>query len=381
MDTRKGFRIGSIRGIPIRIHYTFLLVLPFLAYGFGRSFIEAARLAEVPPDRLGGSPWLWGLAVALALFLSVLVHEIAHSLYALAKGGKVRSITLLMIGGVSELIEPPRKPGQEAVMALAGPATSLALGVVAWILWRASRGLGSFDLSFALFHLAELNVLLGAFNLLPAFPMDGGRILRGVLAKRKGQVPATRIAAAVGRVFAVIFGIAGFLTGNFLLFLVAFFVFMGAEAEEREVLARAALGELTVEELMAPQAPSVSASDLVFDAGERMVAEKRLAFPVVEDGRVVGLLSLEDVERVPLAERRAARVRAAMEPAVVLAPGDKVADALRRLAGSRAGHAAVAVEGRLVGTLSRAEIARGLALRELAASQHPRPASGGGAAA
>lgn len=372
MDTRQGFRIGSIRGIPIRIHYTFLLVLPFLAYGFGRSFIEAAKLAEVPPDRLSGSPWLWGLAVALALFLSVLVHEIAHSLYALSKGGKVRSITLLMIGGVSELVEPPRTPGQEAVMALAGPAASLAIGVVAWLLWRATKGLGSFDLSFALFHLAELNVLLGAFNLLPAFPMDGGRILRGLLARRKGPVSATRIAAAVGRVFAVIFGIAGFLTGNFLLFLVAFFVYMGAAAEEREVLARAALGELTVAELMAPQAVSVPAADLVFDAGERMLAEKRLAFPVVEDGRVVGLISLEDVERVPFEERRATRVRAAMEPAVLLAPDDKVADALRRLAGSRAGHAAVVAEGRLVGTLSRSDIARGLQLRELAASQHPR---------
>jgi len=372
MDTRQGFRIGSIRGIPIRIHYTFLLVLPFLAYGFGRSFIEAAKLAEVPPDRLSGSPWIWGLAVALALFLSVLVHEIAHSLYALSKGGKVRSITLLMIGGVSELVEPPRTPGQEAVMALAGPAASLAIGVVAWLLWRATKGLGSFDLSFALFHLAELNVLLGAFNLLPAFPMDGGRILRGLLARRKGPVSATRIAAAVGRVFAVIFGIAGFLTGNFLLFLVAFFVYMGAAAEEREVLARAALGELTVAELMAPQAVSVPAADLVFDAGERMLAEKRLAFPVVEDGRVVGLISLEDVERVPFEERRATRVRAAMEPAVLLAPDDKVADALRRLAGSRAGHAAVVAEGRLVGTLSRSDIARGLQLRELAASQHPR---------
>jgi len=98
MNTRHGFQIGTIRGIPIRIHYTFLIVLPFLAYVFGQNFVGAARLAGVSADRLSGPPWLWGLFVALVLFGSVLIHELAHSLYALAHGGKVQSITLLMLG-------------------------------------------------------------------------------------------------------------------------------------------------------------------------------------------------------------------------------------------------------------------------------------------
>src|SRR5262245_17295929 len=98
-----GFRIGTIRGIPIRVHFTFLLVLPLLAFGFARSFRAAAGLADVPPEQLSGRPWVWGLGVAIALFASVLVHELAHSLYALRKGGRVRGITLLMIGGVSQL--------------------------------------------------------------------------------------------------------------------------------------------------------------------------------------------------------------------------------------------------------------------------------------
>src|SRR5690348_15176619 len=100
-----GFKIATIRGIPIRIHITFLLVLPLLAFGFSRAFREAARLAEVPPAQLGGSPVVWGFGMALALFVSVLLHELAHSLYALKKGGRVRDITLLMIGGVSQISE------------------------------------------------------------------------------------------------------------------------------------------------------------------------------------------------------------------------------------------------------------------------------------
>jgi Zn-dependent protease/CBS domain-containing protein len=374
MDTRQGFQIGTIRGIPIRIHYTFLLVLPFLAYGFGSSFAAAARLAGVPHERLAGSPWLWGLGITLALFVSVLVHELAHSFYTLAVGGAVRSITLLMIGGVSEIVEPPRKPMQEAAMAFVGPATSVAIGAAFYALSRATRGLGSFNLTFALFYLAQLNLFLGAFNLLPAFPMDGGRVLRGFLARRRGMVRATQIAAAVGRAFALLFAIVGFLTTNFLLLIIGFFVFVGAEGEQREVLTRALLGELRVAELLVPQASSVAPADTLYEVGERMLREKRLVFPVEEDGRVVGLVTLEDVERSPLPQRRVTPTAQAMRPAVTLAPEDRVADALRMLAGQRATCAVVVGGGRLLGTLSQLDIARGLKLRELEVSQHPRPA-------
>lgn len=373
MNTRNGFQIGTIRGIPIRIHYTFLLVLPFLAYLFGQNFVGAARLANVPSDRLSGPPWLWGLLVALALFASVLVHELAHSLYALSHGGKVRSITLLMIGGISELTDPPKRPAEEAWMALAGPATSLAIGVVFLALSWASRGLGSFDARFALFYLAELNLLLGAFNLLPAFPMDGGRILRGLLARSRGPVRATQIAGGVGKLFAILFAIWGFATGNYLLILVAFFVYVGAEGEQHAVLARAVLGELRVQELMAALPEAVSSADTVFDVGERMLREKRLSFPVTEDGRVLGAVTYAMVERVPLERRRQTPVSAAMVPAATVGPTDQVSDALRLFSDGRTTSLAVVDGDRLVGTLSQDDVARGLRLQELAASQHPRP--------
>src|SRR5512138_1132756 len=214
-------RIGTIRGIPIRIHVTFLVVLPLLAWGFGRVFSEAARLAGIPPSELRGPPILWGLVVALALFASVLVHELAHSLYALRPGGRVRDITLLMIGGVSQISEPPRTGRGEAMMALVGPLTSLVLGGAFYLVWRAIAATSQFDLAFATFHLFYLNVTLGVFNLLPAFPMDGGRVLRGVLADRVGLLRATEIAAMAGKAFAVLFAIAGFFSLNLLLMAVA----------------------------------------------------------------------------------------------------------------------------------------------------------------
>jgi Zn-dependent protease len=276
VNPRQGFQIGTVRGIPIRIHFSFLLILPFLAYLFSQSFVEAARLAGVPPAQLSGAPWMWGLLVALALFASVLLHELAHSLYALAHGGKVRSITLLMIGGISELTEAPRRPAEEAWMALAGPATSLLAGGAFYLLLVVTRGRVGFDVRFALYYLAQLNVVLGLFNLLPAFPLDGGRILRALLSRRHGPVRATQVAVAVGKAIAVLLGLAGLASGNFLLAIIAFFVFVGAQAEQHAVLVRAILGELRVRELMSSEPVSVAPEDDLFGIGERMLREAAL---------------------------------------------------------------------------------------------------------
>jgi Zn-dependent protease/CBS domain-containing protein len=365
-------RIGSVRGIPIRIHFTFLLVLPLLALGFGRVFTEAARMAEVPAAELRGSPLLWGLLVAVALFLSVLVHELAHSLYALRKGGRVRDITLLMIGGVSQIAEPPRGGRNEAVMALVGPLASLALGGIFFLAWRALATTGSFSLGFVAFHLMYLNVVLGLFNLLPAFPMDGGRILRGVLAERRGLVGATRIAAAAGKVFAILFAIVGFLSVNLILVAVAFFVYVGAEAESRGVLVKTLLGQVRVRDLVVARTAGVEASAPVFDAAERMLRERRVALPVVEGGAVLGVVGPEDVNRVPPAERARTRVAEVVRRVAPVEGGAEAAKALRAFAEARTSVVPVVEGGVLVGTLSQGEIMRALQLGELEATQHPR---------
>jgi Zn-dependent protease/CBS domain-containing protein len=364
-------RIGSVRGIPIRIHVTFLIVLPFLALGFGRVYTEAARMAEVPAERLSGSPFLWGLVVAVALFASVLVHELAHSLYALRAGGRVRDITLLMIGGVSQISEPPRTGRQEALMALVGPLTSLVLGGAFYLLYRAIADTALFDVKFAVFHLCYLNVALGLFNLLPAFPMDGGRVLRGVLAERWGLLRATRVAAGAGKAFAILFAILGFLAVNLLLMVIGFFVYVGAEAENRSVLVKALLGHIRVRDLVGSRPPPVDSATPVFEVGERMLRERRTSFPVVEGGGVVGIVGLEDVRRVPTPERERVRVADVVRRVAAVDANDEAAKALRAFAEARTPVVPVVDAGTYVGVLSQTDVARGLQLSELEATQHP----------
>lgn len=306
-----GFKIGSIRGIPIRIHFTFLLILPLLAFAFSRAFREAARMADVPPSQLG-SPLLWGLGLALALFVSVLLHELAHSLYALRKGGQVRDITLMMVGGVSQISRMPREAKHEAMMAFAGPLLSIVLGLLLFGVHALVADTPSFQLRFALFYLAGLNVLLGFFNLLPAFPMDGGRILRALLSRRIGLVKATRIAAFVGKAFAVLFGIWGIASMNVLLMLIAVFVFMGAESERRAVLVKAMIGRLRVRDVMAAReladVPVISPEDDAATALQIMNEANAPQLAVVaEDGTRLGSIGREDILRgLQLGEQRGA---------------------------------------------------------------------------
>jgi Zn-dependent protease/predicted transcriptional regulator len=359
-----GFRIATIRGIPIRIHFTFLLVLPFIAYGFARAFRAAAAMANVPREELIGSPLAWGLAMAIALFLSVLIHELAHSLYAVRKGGRVRDITLLMIGGVSQISEPPREARQEAWMALVGPVVSLALGGVLYLFHQVA-GAASFNLRFALFYLGSLNIFLGLFNLLPAFPMDGGRILRSVLTGRMGLIRATDVAARVGKGFAILFAIWGFLSFNMLLLLIAFFVYLGAEGETRAVVVKALLGRLRVRDLMTGPVFALPSGLSVQEAAEQMLRERRLAFAVTADGEPVGLITLEGIRAVPPDRRALLSVRDIAVQTPPLSPADEAGKALRIMGETDVPELAVCQDGRLVGTISRDDIVRGLKLVEL----------------
>lgn len=367
-----GFRIATIRGIPIRIHFTFLLVLPLIAYGFGRAFISAADLADVPAQQLSGSPWLWGLGVALTLFISVVIHELAHSLYAIRTGGKVRDITLLMIGGVSQISEPPKEMRQEAVMALVGPLVSLGLGAVLYAL-HVLAGQASFNFQFALFYLAGLNLFLGVFNLIPAFPMDGGRILRSALATRIGLLRATHIASRVGKAFAVLFALAGLFTLNMILLLIAFFVWVGAEAETRAVVVKALLGRLRIQDVMKSQVVSVPADMSVLEAAERMLQERTVTYAVTVDGHSGGLLTLDAIQKVPLERRGVTLAGDIAVQTPPLSPTEEAVTALKVMSENDASQVAVVEEGHVIGTVSREDIVRALKLTELESTQRPEP--------
>jgi Zn-dependent protease len=363
MQSRRGaFQVGSFRGIPIRIHYSLILVMPLLALMFGGVVRRAAQVAEVPAELLGGSSILWGLGVAVGLFASVLVHELAHVIYALRTGGKVQGITLMIVGGVSEVTELPQRSRDEALMALVGPLTSMALGGVlfaaAWLLPDTS----SFSPRFALTYLASLNLFLGFFNLVPAFPMDGGRILRGVLAGRMGMVRATRVAAVVGKGFAFLFFAVGLFTFNPFLAFIGFLVFTGAQGESRQVLLRSVLEKLRVEQVMSPRFHGVEVDTPLEEALGDLRRARRLALPATENDKPLGWVVLGDVMQVPELERPGRVVREHVRLAVVVTPGQDAWSAMQRMVEAQPPLLLVLEEGRLVGTVDANDFNAAVAL-------------------
>ena len=215
------YRIAKLAGIPIRVHITLLIFLPVIV----------GQLAKA----MGVQSFTWGLVAAVGLFASVALHELGHSLVAIKKGCRVRDILLLPIGGVAQLDALPTRPRDEFQIAVAGPAVSLALAVAFWFAARMALIFHAVHPAVVLATLAGINLMLVLFNLLPSFPMDGGRIFRAWITPKLGRLNATRIAAKIGRFMAFAFGLYGFFTWNIFLIAIAFFIHQAAGAEYRQV--------------------------------------------------------------------------------------------------------------------------------------------------
>ncbi|MBU1693938.1 MAG: site-2 protease family protein [Verrucomicrobia bacterium] len=214
------FKIARVWGIPISVHVTLVIVLPIIALSIARGT---------------GISFLWGLAGAVGFFASVVLHELGHSLVALRKGCRVREIMLLPIGGVAQLDRMPTRPLDEFHVAIAGPVVSLGLYVAGRLLASLAAGIGLHSAARVLAILSSVNLMLALFNLLPSFPMDGGRIFRAWLTPKLGRLLATQIASGVGRFMALVFGIIALFQFNPFLLLIALFIYQAAGAEYRMV--------------------------------------------------------------------------------------------------------------------------------------------------
>ncbi|MDD1712716.1 MAG: CBS domain-containing protein [Methanoregulaceae archaeon] len=371
-------KIGSLFRIPILIHWTFLLVIPLFAWiigvQIGLTTELIASLYKVTIDTSviasGYMPYILGTVVAIGLFIGVLIHEIAHSLVALKNGIRINSITLLFFGGISSMEEGTPDPKVELPLALVGPLASLAIGLVCIPLVYGAGFLitdpgmeGVFV--FTIGYLGLLNILLFAFNLIPAFPMDGGRVLRAFLAQRMPLPRATQIAANVGKIFAVIFGIIGLVFLNFILIIIALFIYLGASQESTAVKYSFLLKDVTVGDIMSRDLMSVLPTMPVRDMISHMYSSKHLGFPVIENGVLIGMVTLNDVHRVPPLDRDAMQVRDIMTRNVIsLPPGAPVIDALRIMSGQDIGRIPVVDEGRVAGIVTRNDILKVIELRE-----------------
>jgi Zn-dependent protease/predicted transcriptional regulator len=348
---RWSWRLARIAGIDVRVHATFLLLLAWVGLEtFRRDGVQSA---------------LGALGFVALVFGVVVLHEYGHALAARRYGIGTRDITLLPIGGVARLERMPRDPRQELVVALAGPAVNVVLALLLWGFLAATGGVETIDalaptddrfFSRTLAaQLLRVNVWLAGFNLVPAFPMDGGRVLRALLAMRSGDhATATAHAARVGRFLALVGAVVGLLwLQSPMLVLVALFVWLSAAGEASAVQEQSALAGVPLEEVMVTDVRTLAPHDPLARAVELILAGFQQDFPVVEDGQVVGVLTRRDLLRV-LAERgEQASVGASMRRDFQLAtPDEPVEEALARLQASGS-HAIPVVRGRqLLGMLT-----------------------------
>jgi Zn-dependent protease/CBS domain-containing protein len=351
-------------GIPIKLHITFLLVLPLFAYLFAINPQPFGFKGVEPPI----VRYVLSTLAAILLFASVLLHELAHSYLAKRYGVNIESITLFLFGGISAMEEMPRKPGQEATMAFAGPFTSLIIGSICLFIYRffifPNPALSKNPAYFILWILGLMNIVLGIFNLLPAFPMDGGRVLRSFYARKMSYVKATQSAASVGKFFAFLMAIFGILSGNLWFPLIALFIYVGASEEERSVQVEFALEKILVEDIMTRDVVTVSPSMKVEDLIQFMFEKKHMGYPVMEGSNLKGVVTFTDIEHIPYAERPTDLVSDIMTRNVISVPPNAQASvALKLILSKNIGRIMVVDKGSLVGILSRTDLIRTLRLR------------------
>jgi Zn-dependent protease/CBS domain-containing protein len=363
----RGFRIGSAFDIPVRLNWSFLVVLPFFAAFIAwditalTEIINQVFATAIDPAQLsqGALPLALGLASALGLFAGVLLHEFGHSLVALRYGYEIESITLWLLGGVASFEEFPENWRHELVIAVAGPVVSVLVGVGSYAVFLGLPA-GLDPARFVFGYLAVLNVVLAVFNLLPAFPMDGGRILRALLARNQSRAQATQQAAAVGKAFAFGLALLG-LFANFFLILLAFFIYIAASSEAQQTSLKAAFEGVTVRDVMTPadRLMTVDRDASVADLLNRMFEERHTGYPVVHNGALVGMVTLDDASDIKEVERDAYRVEDVMDTEVpTIGPGADAMEAFERMQEHGVGRLPVVDDGDIVGIISRTDLMR-----------------------
>jgi Zn-dependent protease/CBS domain-containing protein len=362
----RGIRIGSAFGIPIKLDLTFLIVLPLFAWLIGSDVGNLVGVlndmfgATMPVDALtaGSTRWVLGAAAASGLFFCVLLHEFGHSLVAMRYGYHIESITLWLFGGVARFTEMPENWKQEFTIAVAGPLVSVALGALSYLAFLVVPGALP-TVQFVLAYLALTNVALAVFNMLPGFPMDGGRVLRALLARSRPHARATQIAAEVGKLFAVVLAIVG-LFANLFLVALAFFIYIGASGEAQQTVMKAAFQDVTVGDIMTPAAElqTVTADTAITTLTDRMFRERHTGYPVLRQGSLVGMVTLDDTREVREVERDAYRVEDVMATDLVtITPDADAMDAISMMQREKVGRLPVVDEaGDLVGLISRSDL-------------------------
>ena len=365
------FRLFTIRGIEVGVHYSWLIIFALVSFS-----LSVYIFPSVPgiPRMADLEFWVLGILTALLLFASVLVHELAHSFVALARGLKARSITLFIFGGVSNLSGDSKDSATEFLVAIVGPLTSFALAAI-------SFGLASVidepRVSLVFSYLFFINLTLGIFNLVPGFPLDGGRVLRAILWRVTGNVKrATVWAANVGRLVALLmFGYAVYLLviensvlGAVWTAAIAWFLYNAASGSVQQLAFEERLKRVRVGDAITRDEVTITPDITVADLVDRyLLPAARTAMPVEQDERLIGMVAIKDIAKVPPEQRGQVRVGQVMRGHAQIHPvtvDTRVIDAVELLDDNDLDQLPVLEGDRVVGIITRADVARQLQLRE-----------------
>lgn len=385
-----GFRLGRVAGVELYVDWSLAVIFALVAISLG-----LGMLPQWHPQWSPALIWTISIIAAVLFFLSIFLHELSHALVARARGIPVNRITLFIFGGLAHMEQEPSSPRDEFLMAIAGPAMSLAIGVGATFagVLIANRAIGEATdplaavraigpVATVLLWLGPINILLGLFNMVPGFPLDGGRVLRSLIWWATGNLrKATRWAAGMGQAVAwtlmaagvaMAFGVrlpvlgSGLLPGLWLV-LIGWFLNNAARMSYQQLLTRQALEDVQVSEVMRARVDTVplelSIEELVH---ERIMQSDQRAFPVVDAGQLAGLVTLEDVRKTPRSEWPTTTVRQVMTPAerlATIAPEQQASDALSQLAQRDIDQLPVVDHGRIMGVVRRQDIMKWIALR------------------
>jgi Zn-dependent protease/predicted transcriptional regulator len=360
------FSIGRIMGITVRIHYTLWFVFLLIAWTLASGYMpqEYPGLSII-------TYWSIGIASAILLFVSVLIHELSHSYIANKNNLPIKRITLFFFGGVSEMSKEPIDPSLEIRMAAAGPLMSFLIAGVLGALWFMTKNAGApIILTATLRYGALINAILGAFNLLPAFPLDGGRVLRGSLWKRSkslsdSTIKATRVAEylaftlmGLGLVFAI-FG--NFIGGIWLIF-IGWFIKSGAEESMQHTLVGEMLSGILVKDVMTKDVltvpPEITVEQMV---SNYFLVHRHGGYPVLHDDEIDGIITMQCVRSIPKEKWSVTTVKDAMVPCertIILEPNVSALDAFNKMASENVGRILIASDNRLLGILTRGDLMR-----------------------
>jgi len=369
-ENKRGIKLTTVRGIEIRIDYSWFIVFALVLLS-----LSAGYFPQAYPNQPVQVYWLTGFLATLLFFLSVITHELAHSLMAIRSGIHIPEITLFIFGGMARLSEDARDPKTEFKIAIVGPLTSFALAAVFGLIYYALRGIQPSIVVELFGYLSWINVALGIFNLLPGYPLDGGRVLRAIWWWKTGSVvDATRVASDWGKGLAIALMVlgglqifAGNLIGGVWIILIGLFLRGIAEASYQEVALRKTLEGARANDVMirdvVTASPDMSLKRAISD---RFLRYGYRGFPVTDDDQVVGLISLDNVKGLSEEEQEKKTVGQVMEPlngAMTLKEETPVSEALRRSAQNRSSHFLVMRDGRMVGMVTYTGMLRYMEVR------------------